>query len=324
VFALEYERAAAAADASAGDYLNAAYLAADRLVELQQRSARNGAWDDSFREVNGALELFPSGSRQMWVGSTAWAGIALIIARDLLPNGSRYEAAISAAAQFYAGEQSCRATAGLPTGSITEGTEGNISSHLFLAAAAERGLADAAVATGLADFIAASLFDSEQRRFFCGVRVDSGTGFDRDSCTLGGSGAVIGGDARSCLDMTGNWGAEWLLRQDRSADALLGLAYSRHIFPTRGFADPDVKGLGDIAGPWTPTVEHGAGQWAAAGGPDANYVMTEAYEKLCADGACQGAADDFAAGIGWNTVSSGIAPGAWMYLAWHGGFWSRL
>jgi hypothetical protein len=324
VFALEYERTADAGEPMAGDYLDAAYLAADRLVELQQRSARNGAWDDSFREVNGALELHPGGSRQMWVGSTAWAGIALIIARDLLPDGGRYEAAIAAAAQFYAEEQACRTTAGLPAGSVTEGTEGNISSHLFVAAAAERGLSGAAVATDLASFIARSLFDLQQRRFFCGARVDFGTGFDRNSCTLGGSGAVAGGDARSCLDITGNWGVEWLLRQDRPGDALQGLAYSRLIFPTRGFTEPGVKGLGDIAGPWTPTVEHGAGQWAAAGGPDANYVMTEAYAKLCRNGACQGAADDFTAGIGWNTVSTGIAPGAWMYLAWHGGFWSRL
>jgi len=324
VFTLEYERLADTGDPSVGAYLDAAYLLADRLVELQHLSARNGAWDDSFQEVNGNLELHPSGSRLVWVGSTAWAGIALIIARDLLPDGSRYNNAISAAAQFYGGEQSCRTTAGLPAGSVTEGTEGNISSHLFLAAAAVRELVDAAVATALADFIAASLFDPQQQRFFCAAQVDFGTGFDSDSCTLGGSGAVVGGDARSCLDVTANWGVEWLVRQDRSADALLGLAYSRHIFPTRGFADPGVKGLGDIAGPWTPTVEHGAGQWAAAGGPDANYIMTEAYAKLCTDGACQGAADDFTAGIGWNTISTGIAPGAWMYLAWHGGFWSRL
>jgi hypothetical protein len=52
--------------------------------------------------------------------------------------------------------------------------------------------------------------------------------------------------------------------------------------------------------------------------------MAEAHAKLCSGGACQGAADDFTAGIGWNTVSTGIAPGAWMYIAWHGGFWSRL
>jgi hypothetical protein len=109
VFALEYERTAGVAGSSSDDYLNAAYLAADRLVELQQLSARNGAWDDSFREVNGTLELYPSGSRQVWVGSTAWAGIALIIARDLLPDGGRYEAAIAAAAQFYADEQSVAA-----------------------------------------------------------------------------------------------------------------------------------------------------------------------------------------------------------------------
>jgi len=324
VFTLEYERLAGTGDPSVGAYLDAAYLLADRLVELQQLSARNGAWDDSFREVNGNLELHSGALRHVWVGSTAWAGIGLIIARDLLPDGNRYDSAISAAAQFYSGEQSCRTTAGLPAGSVTEGTEGNISSHLFLAAAAERGLTGTAVPDALAAFIADTLFDPQQRRFFCGAHVDFGTGFDNNSCTLGGGGAVVGGDARSCLDVTGNWGVEWLKRQNRSADALLGLAYSRHLFATRGFADPGVKGLGDIAGPWTPTVEHGAGQWAAAGGPDANYVMAEAYAKLCIDGACRGAADNLTAGIGWNTVSTGIAPGAWMYLAWHGGFWSRL
>jgi hypothetical protein len=324
VFALEYERLSGSADASVGSYLDAAHLLADRLLELQLLSARNGAWDDSFRVVNGNLDLHPSASRTMWVGSTAWAGIALIMARDLLPDGDRYDDAIAAATQYYLGEQGCRTIAGLPAGSVTEGTEGNISSHLFLAAAAQRGLVELAVADALAAFIDANLFDTQQQRFFCGIRVDLGSGFDRSSCSLGGSGAAIGADARSCLDVTGNWGVEWLKRQHRSADALQGLAYSRQVFPTRGFDDPGVRGLGDIAGPWTPTVEHGAGQYAAAGGPDANFVMAEAYAKLCSSGACRGAADNYTAGIGWNTASTGIAPAAWMYIAWHGGFWSRL
>ncbi|HEY5645954.1 MAG TPA: hypothetical protein VIS76_08445, partial [Pseudomonadales bacterium] len=311
-------------DPAATSFRDAAYLLADRLVELQQLSARNGAWDDSFRELDGNLVLYPAGSRVMWVGSTAWAGIALILARDLLPEGDRYDGAISAAAAFYRDEQDCRATAGLPAGSVTEGTEGNLSSHLFIAAAAARGLASATGPNDLAAFIADQLFDVEQSRFFCGVRVDFGSGFDRNSCFVGGSGAVVGTDARSCLDVIGNWGAEWLKRQGRPDDALAGLAYSRLVFPTRGFADTGVLGLGDIAGPWTPTVEHGAGQWAASGGPDANFILAEAQGKLCSGGMCQGAADDFTAGIGWNTVSTGIAPAAWMYLAWHGGFWSRL
>ncbi|NNF17742.1 MAG: hypothetical protein HKN70_13440, partial [Gammaproteobacteria bacterium] len=29
-------------------------------------------------------------------------------------------------------------------------------------------------------------------------------------------------------------------------------------------------------------------------------------------------------GIGWNTESTGISPGAWMYLALRGDFWPRL
>jgi hypothetical protein len=324
VFTLHYERLSETGEPSASAYLDAAYRLADRLVELQEQSARDGAWDDSFLEVNGNLTLYPGGSRALWVGSTAWAGIALIIARDALPDGGRYDAAISAAAGFYSGLQACRETAGLPAGSITEGTEGNISSHLFLAAAANRGLTGAATADALGAFIGDALFDPQQGRFYCGVYVDVGTGLDANSCTLGGTGALVGVDARSCLDVTGNWGAEWLKRQNRPADALLGLAYSRQVFPTRSFHDNSVLGLGDIAGPWTPTAEHGAGQWAAAGGPDANFMMAEAYAHLCSNGACQGAADDLAVGIGWNTVSTGVAPAAWMYIAWHGGFWSRL
>ncbi|NNF62418.1 MAG: hypothetical protein HKN06_13970, partial [Gammaproteobacteria bacterium] len=324
VFALEYERLDEAGDAAAMNFLDAAYLLADRLVTLQQLSARNGAWDDSFVEAGNTLVLRPEGSRIVWVGSTAWAGIALVIARDLLPDGARYDSAISAAAQYYVDEQACRTTAGLPAGSVTEGTEGNISSHLFFAAAAARGLTANTAPAALAQFISANLYDPAQQRFLCGVRVDFGSGYDGASCTLGGSGAIVGVDANSCLDVTGNWGVDWLKRQGRVDDALLGLAYSRLVFPTHAFGDAAVHGLGDIAGPWTPTVEHGAGQWAAAGGPDANYVLDAAWQHLCHDGTCQGAADNFSAGIGWNTTSTGISPAAWMYLAWHGGFWERL
>jgi hypothetical protein len=324
VFTLEYERLAAAGDPGAAQYEDAARLVADTLVTLQSLSDRGGAWDDSYVEVDGTLALHPAYARIMWVGSTAWAGIALIIARDLLPEGDDYDTAISAAAAFYASRQGCRSTAGLPAGSVTEGTEGNISSHLFLAAAAARGLGSASVPDTLATFIADDLYDSVQQRFLCGVEVDLGGGFNEATCTSGGSGNILRGDARSCLDVIGNWGAEWLVRQGRVGDALAGLGYARHVFPTQSFGDPVVNGLGDIAGPWTPSVEIGAGQWAAAGGPDASYVLAQAQEHLCLLGACQGAADNYAAGIAWNTTSPGIAPAAWMYLAWHGGFWNRF
>ena len=124
--------------------------------------------------------------------------------------------------------------------------------------------------------------------------------------------------------MIANWGTEWLVREDRIQDAFKGLAYARHVFPTQSFGTPVVNGLGDIAGPWSVTVEHGAGQWAVAGGPDANYVMQQAQTHLCSAGTCQGAADNQFTGISWNTTSTGVAPSTWMYLAWHGDFWSHL
>jgi len=324
VFTLEYERLANAGDPSAMLYENAAIQLADALVMLQTLSNRGGAWDDSFAVVNGQLVLHPPWSRVLWVGSTAWAGISLILARDILPTGADYNAAVAAAAAFYSGYQGCRNQAGLPNGSITEGTEGNISSHLFLDAASARGFVTAAVPDSLAAFISGNLYDPVQERFFCGVSIDFGSGFDLASCSIGGSGVITGHDARSCLDVIGNWGTEWLVREGRVADALMGLAYARHVFPVHAFTDTAVHGLGDIAGPWMPSVEMGAGQWATAGGPDSNYLIAEALQHLCQSGACQGASDDFAAGIGWNTISSGIAPAAWVYIALHGGFWNQL
>lgn len=324
VYSLEYERLAAIGDSSANDYQNAARKMADSFVAMQILSDRGGAWDDSFIDIGGELALRNAGSRAVWVGSIAWAGIALIVARDILPDGGTYNTAIGQAAAYYENLQSCRSTAGLPDGSITEGTEGNISSHLFLIAARERGLANSAVTNKLGEFIGETLFDPIQQRFFCGVEIDFGNGFDGEACTLNGSGAILGGDGHSCLDVIANWGTEWLVREDRIEDALKGLAYGRHVFPTQSFASPVVKGLGDIAGPWSVTVEHGAGQWAVAGGPDASYVMQQAQTHLCSAGACQGAADNQFTGISWNTTSTGVAPAAWMYLAWHGDFWSHL
>jgi hypothetical protein len=325
VFTLEYERLQELGDnMGAREYLDAASRLSDRLVDLQQQSNRGGAWDDSFRLSNGQLTLQPAGSRVLWVGSTAWAGIALIVAHDILPQGGNYADAITAAVQFYAAEQLCRSEAGLPQGSVTEGSEGNISSQLFLSAATQRGLGDSNSSNSLARFIEDHLYDTVQERFLCGVEVDSGSGFDRTSCTLGGSGEILRSEGLACLDVASNWGSAWLMRQNRVEDALKGLAFGRVIFPTRGFTNSSIEGLGDIAGPWTPTVEHGAGQWASVGGPDANHLINEAYTHLCRSGSCQGAADNFSAGIGWNTESTGIAPGAWMYIAWHGGFWSRL
>ncbi len=322
VFTLEYERLAGV-DGSSQQYLLAANKLADELIRLQALSDRNGAWDDSFNVSNNRLVLKPANERVMWVGSTAWAGIALIIAREVLPDASRFDQSIANAANYFQTSQQCRESAGLPDGSITEGTEGNISSHLFWHAAVARGLAEPGPANRLKTFIEQHLFDPVQQRFFCGVQVDIGD-YNEQACTMTGTGNIIAGHALACLDVAANWGSQWLKRQNRLQDALAGLAFGMAIFPTQGFTATSIKGLGDIAGPWSPTVEHGAGQWAAEGGINANFIINQAKQQLCQDGRCQGAANDFSAGIGWNTTANGIAPAAWMYLAWHGGFWQKL
>lgn len=322
VLTLEYERLTSLSDSN-DTYLQAANKMANALLEMQLMSDRDGAWDDSFDVVDNELVLKPESRRVMWVGSTAWAGIALILARDILPNGERFEQSIKNTVRFYEQSQECRGQAGFPAGSITEGTEGNLSSHLFLEAAVKRGFASRDSLDSLTSFIDEYLFDQKQRRFFCGVYVDIGD-FNQTTCSMTGTGEIVSPNALACLDVTANWGSQWLKRQGRIADAYSGLAFGQAIFPTQGAANSDIKGLGDIAGPWFPTAEHGAGQWAAEGGPNANFIMNQASKHLCSEGKCKGASDDLLAGIGWNTTSYGIAPSAWMYIGWHGKFWEKL
>ena len=261
VFALEHERTQDA------DLLRATRSAAAQLVRLQALSGRDGAWDDRFDvDASGQLALRDAGLRAVWVGSTAWAGLALVIASNVVgdPAGD-YRRAIETTVGFFRGVEECRAVAGLPAGSVTEGTEGNISSFFFVDAARVAGVDDAGLADRMATYIAGAPWDALQGRFHCGVRLDW-TGVDLAICAGGAGGAIVGPVATSCLDVTANWGTAFWRRRGDPGRALAGLAYSRAIFGTRSFSDPAVAGIGDIAGPWVPTVEFGAGQWAASGG----------------------------------------------------------
>jgi hypothetical protein len=73
------------------------------------------------------------------------------------------------------------------------------------------------------------------------------------------------------IDVMGNWGADFLRNIHDDTHALDGLSLAATIFPVRGFTNA-VVGMGDIAGPWTPTVEL-TGQYAAAGGRGAAWLM---------------------------------------------------
>ncbi|HEX6096351.1 MAG TPA: hypothetical protein VF432_08510 [Thermoanaerobaculia bacterium] len=301
VFADEYQRT--------GDvrYRDAAARLTNTLLSLQIRAPlrQAGAWMSAYTLRDGVLVSFDGTctgdesliggddrdlNRCMWVGNVGWAVLALVRARDAdLPvDRVALNGAIRAATDWIAAQ-----IGRMPAhpGLVTRGLEGNISAWFALAAAGSphaRALADAIFARG---------WDPVEQRLKMGVG---------DT------------DFGSAIDMSGSWGAQFLWRTGRSREALASQGYALSVFPTTSF-DGTLHGLGDIAGPWTPTVEFGA-QAAAAGIAGANAVMSEIYRLKHPDGSFPGGPDDWFGGIGtpWTTTMTGVAPTAWVYFAQNG------
>jgi hypothetical protein len=293
VFVDEYQRT--------GDvrYRDAAVRLANALISLQ---LPNGAWFSAYTLRNGAIASFDATctgneaaangddrdvNRCAWAGNVAWAVLALARVRDAaLPVG--VDASIAAATQWLVAQ--IGRTRAFPD-LLTSGLEGNISTWFALAAAG------APQARALGDAIYRHGWDPVERRLKLGAR---------DS------------DFGSALDMSGSWGAQFLRRTGHPSDALAAQGYALSLFPTESF-DGTVEGMGDIAGPWTPTVEFGA-QAAAAEIPGANALLRELLSLQRPDGSFPGGADEWFGGVGtpWTTTMPGVAPTAWVYFAQNG------
>jgi hypothetical protein len=119
----------------------------------------------------------------------------------------------------------------------------------------------------------------------------------------------------NALDVAGNLGSYFLRRRGRVDLALRSLSTSQTLFATRSF-DGSVKGFGDILGPWTVNGEWGVGQYAAAGGPHANFVLNEYLDLHPNGGLMLGSPDEFSADfLSFNTPTGGVATTAWIYHA---------
>ncbi|HEX6083477.1 MAG TPA: hypothetical protein VF266_03065 [Thermoanaerobaculia bacterium] len=284
VFVDEYRRT--------GDtrYRDAAVRLANALRSLQ---LPNGAWFSAYTLRNGAIGSFDGSctgnesgdadvNRCMWVGNVAWAVLALVRARGVV------DVDTSAAVQWLASQ--IGRTRDFPE-LVTSGLEGNVSTWFALAAAG------APQARALGDAIYRHGWDPVERRLKLGARAS---------------------DFGSAIDMSGSWGAQFLRRTGRASDALAAQGYALSVFPTSSF-DGSVEGMGDIAGPWTVTVEFGA-QAAAAEIPGANAILRELLKLKRPDGSFPGGADEWFGGVGtpWTTTMTGVAPTAWMYFAQNG------
>lgn len=128
----------------------------------------------------------------------------------------------------------------------------------------------------------------------------------------------------TAMDTAGSWGVEFLRCIGKEEDALSSQAYAATVLRTTSFdtnnpAKALVEGYGDIAGPWTMTVEFGA-QGAAAGILDSNYIMQQIYLLEAPDGSFPGSTDNWFGGTvaPWTTKWTGVAPTAWVYFAQNG------
>lgn len=284
---------------------------ADALVALQHQAPTNGTpqvpkglWCDQLPD-GGCGALGADDTCGLWVGSSAWVGIALLEARRLLPKGEAgawdqpIQAAVDAVAALagFGGEP-----AGGELGSVTAGAEGQLSATLFVHLAAEEGFQ---APPGALDAMMAS------------VEALVDPVFDR--LKMGKD------DWRWAIDVVGSWGPAYWDRIGKHERAAKGRRWAWTLFRGTSY-DGEVRGLIDILGAtMTPMTEFTA-QAASAGAPGASYALSQMLPAVTEGGAVAGSLDAAVAGGAWAPgMSWGTAPAAWVYAALrHPGFPGEL
>ncbi|HET6443398.1 MAG TPA: carbohydrate binding domain-containing protein [candidate division Zixibacteria bacterium] len=112
------------------------------------------------------------------------------------------------------------------------------------------------------------------------------------------------------------WGAAFLKAVGEDEKALRALSYAREVLllPTQG---AQLYGFDGQAGPWSVWNE-GTAQYAAAGGHEANDLVSELLAQQRVDGSIPGSPDYFDGGGVWTPRWHGVAPTAWFYNALSG------
>ena len=301
LFIDEYERT------NNADYRNAANRLAQKLLALQIPDAKTnaGAWYTAYKNDAGNIvsmdtsctgdeDLTADIDRCSWIGNTGWMviGLARLKKSGIYSDVPALSSSIDKAAIWMV--RQIGRISEYP-GLVTEGTEGNISTYFGLIAAGRDW-----EASQLGDNIYIYGWDSTEQRMKIGAKSS---------------------DYATAMDVSGSWGAKFLRYIGKAEEALSSQGYAATIlrttsFDTNNFASSIVKGYGDIAGPWTMTVEFGA-QAAAAGILYSNYIMEQIYLLQHADGSFPGSTDNWYGGTvaPWTTTMTGVPPTAWVYFA---------
>ena len=109
------------------------------------------------------------------------------------------------------------------------------------------------------------------------------------------------------------WGAAFLGAIGEVEKARRALSYANAVLrlPVQG---GQLFGFDGQGGPWSVWNE-GAAQYVAAGGAEANDLLSEILAQQGIDGAMPGSPDEFSGGGVWTTRWHGVAPTAWLYFA---------
>lgn len=264
-------------------FTDAAERLATQLLSLQV----DGGWVDYYQDDDAGGVMSPNDIA--WVGNVSWSMIGLRIYANRTSDPTLAEAAISAGADWLKAEMDEFTASGGPAGGINAGVEGNLSAYFALVAARET-----EAAQDIADFLMGHAWDGQ--RLWVGIN-----------------------DPGIALDVIGNWGSQFLRHQGLHEEALTASSLGAGLFAVQAW-DESMVGMGDIGGPWQPSVEF-TGQYIAAGGVGAQWLLEQlqVLEDPQSPGAYPGSPNDYSAGIGWNTSMYGIAPSSWVYFAHHGG-----
>ncbi|MEW6363160.1 MAG: hypothetical protein AB1714_00825 [Acidobacteriota bacterium] len=291
-------------------FRDAANDLADELLRLQISGKKNaGAWFTGYT-LDEEKQVVPVDSsctgnetqtgdidRCQWIGNTAWCVVALDRLRDakMHPSPASLNKAIIKAGSWMV--RQVGRVKDYPK-LVTQGLEGNISTYFGLIAAGRD-----ADARRLSQSILNYGWDSVLKR----MKIGAGPN-----------------DFGTAMDTAGSWGVELLRLAGREADALSSQGFAATLLRTQSFdknnpARRIVYGYGDIAGPWTVSVEASA-QAAAAGILGANYVLRQLYPLQRSDGSFPSGCDNWYGGTvaPWTTTMPGVSPTAWIYLAQNG------
>jgi len=319
VFIYEFERTGNVA------YRDAARNLAAKLISLQIPSgqAQAGAWYSAYTinqvtlrppdralppgqsvqcDGNEAMVTDP-GTGQLvatnidtceWAGNVGWLLIALgeLQRSGFFDKPTALRDALERGAAWVARQSQERGNLAYPN-LITLGIEGNISAFFGLLRADKK--QEAAL---LGNAIFQFGWDSVQQRMKPGV------------------GLV---DAATALDVSGSWGGTFLRTIGKIQEALESQGYAASVLRGTSF-DGAIFGYGDIAGPYTVSVEFTA-QAASAGIYGADFVMQQIDPLQISSGiyagAFPGATDHWYGGqlSPWSTTMPGVSPTAWVYFA---------